>query len=114
LEGGEEEKRSFQRFDTDSERKEMPSRIGHRLLVSFVVMSLFLMSFVSSYAETTNYIYDALNRLIQVEYGNGSVVEYTYDKAGNRLEKTIQVVDTTPPTTAASPAGGVFTALLSP
>jgi len=83
----------------------MPSRIRHGLLVSLVVMSLLFISFLNSYAVTTNYVYDELNRLIRVEYENGTVIEYIYDQAGNRLEKRVQIPDTTPPITIASPAG---------
>jgi YD repeat-containing protein len=67
----------------------MPSKMRHGLLISLVVISLIVISFNTSYTDTTNYIYDELNRLIRVEYGDGTVIEYTYDKAGNRLEKAI-------------------------
>jgi YD repeat-containing protein len=80
----------------------------HVLLISIVVIGLVVVSFSTSYAETTNYIYDELNRLIRVEYGDGSVVEYTYDKAGNRIQMTIPYPDSTPPTTTASPAGEAY------
>ncbi len=86
----------------------MPSRIKHGLLISLVVMSLLVVSFINSYAETTNYFYDELNRLKRVEYGDETVIEYTYDKAGNRLEKKVQIADITPPITTASPAGGIY------
>src|SRR5487761_1914223 len=46
-----------------------------------------------------NYSYDSLNRLTNVDYGNGSVIRYTYDPAGNRLTYSAAVSsDTTPPT----------------
>ncbi len=32
-----------------------------------------------------SYLYDSLNRLTNVDYGNGSVSSYSYDAAGNRL-----------------------------
>ena len=86
----------------------MPSKMRHGLLISFVVISLIVVSFNTSYAETVNYIYDELNRLKRVEYGDGTVIEYIYDKTGNRLEKTIQIPDTTPPVTTASPTGGIY------
>jgi YD repeat-containing protein len=43
-------------------------------------------SFSTSYAETTNYVYDELNRLIRVEYGDGTKIVYTYDEVGNRSQ----------------------------
>jgi YD repeat-containing protein len=86
----------------------MSTKTRHALLISMTMIALLFATVIVSYAETINYIYDELNRLKRVEYGDGTVVEYTYDKAGNRLEKTIQMPDTTPPTTTASPAGGPY------
>lgn len=34
---------------------------------------------------TTTYSYDAMDRVISVDYGNGRSMAYTYDKVGNRL-----------------------------
>jgi len=85
----------------------MQSKIRHGLLISLAIIGLFFMSAITSYSGT-NYVYDELNRLIRVEYEDGTIIGYTYDKAGNRLEKKTQVADTTPPTTAASPPGGVY------
>jgi len=85
--------------------KLMPSRIKHGLLITVILVCLFFASVLTSYAETINYIYDELNRLIRVEYGNGTVIEYIYDKAGNRVT---EILDTAPPTTTASPPGGVY------
>ena len=64
----------------------MPSKMRQGLLVSLLVISLFVIWFANSYADTTNYFYDELNRLIRVEYGDGSIVSYTYDQAGNRSQ----------------------------
>ena len=41
--------------------------------------------------STTTYTYDSLNRLITVDYGNGTTIAYTYDAAGNRLTRTTVV-----------------------
>lgn len=35
--------------------------------------------------ETVRYGYDALGRVVWVEYGNGQTIRYDYDPAGNRL-----------------------------
>ena len=37
---------------------------------------------------TTSYTYDSLNRVTKVDYGDGLVMNYTYDAAGNRLTET--------------------------
>ena len=40
---------------------------------------------LQAWAENINHTYDELNRLIRSDYANGTVVEYSYDAAGNRL-----------------------------
>ncbi len=75
----------------------MPSRIGHGVLISITVIALLFGSVITSYAETTTYNYDELNRVIQVIYEDGRGVTYTYDASGNRITLT-QSVDTVPPT----------------
>ena len=55
-----------------------------------------------------SYSYDSLNRLTQVDYGNGSVINYTYDAAGNRVaySGTAQVDTIAPTVTMVSPTTG--------
>lgn len=55
--------------------------IGTTLLSCIVFFSVTL-----SFAQSANvaYTYDELNRLIRVEYGDGTAITYTYDAAGNR------------------------------
>jgi len=42
----------------------------------------------TSFAGTTTYIYDELNRLKEVQYGNGNGIRYEYDEIGNLRSKT--------------------------
>jgi acyl dehydratase len=46
----------------------MPSKMRHGLLISLVVVSLVVLWFGNSHAETVNYFYDELNHLKRVEY----------------------------------------------
>jgi YD repeat-containing protein len=64
----------------------MPSKMRYGLIIGIAVVGLFFASVLTSYAETVNYIYDELNRLKRVEYGDGAKIEYTYDEAGNRSQ----------------------------
>jgi YD repeat-containing protein len=76
------------------------------LIISMTMIALLVATVNVSFAgTTTNYIYDELNRLIRVEYEDGSGVKYIYDKAGNWLQTE---TDITPPTTTASPGGGFY------
>lgn len=51
-----------------------------------MVVALLAASGVLAYAQSVNYAYDELNRLKQVEDGDGSTTEYSYDGTGNRLQ----------------------------
>lgn len=58
-------------------------------ILSLVGILLFLIFATVSVAGTILYQYDSLNRLIKATYPDGTVIQYTYDAAGNRLTKTV-------------------------
>ena len=49
----------------------------------------------SAFAGSSQYIYDDLNRLVRMQYENGTFIEYTYDSAGNRLTRIVNAVSLT-------------------
>jgi YD repeat-containing protein len=51
--------------------------------------ALLLGSAAPSFAASASYTYDALGRLVQVTYDNGTTIVYSYDAAGNRTAKSI-------------------------
>ena len=58
--------------------------------ISFILSILFYFFVSLSFAGTTTYQYDDLNRLIRAQYPDSKVVQYTYDAAGNRVSKVIR------------------------
>ena len=80
--------------------------IRQALFIGSIVISLVIGMAVVSSGQSVTYTYDALNRLIKVDYGDGNVVNYTYDQAGNRIY--VGAPDSSAPVTTASPAGGDY------
>jgi hypothetical protein len=86
----------------------MISRIGK---ISVIIAAVFVFLFLSaniSNAQSINYYYDDLNRLIRIDYG-GMVIDYTYDDVGNRETELI----TYAPTTTPSPVQGIYSSAQS-
>lgn len=52
---------------------------------STALLTIWLFGELRLSAGVVSYAYDTLNRLTSVNYGNGAVISYTYDAAGNRL-----------------------------
>jgi PKD repeat protein len=60
-----------------------------------------------SLAETINYTYDDMHRLIRAEYGDGTVLDYVYDNLGDRLQKATAPIGTpanNPPGVVSNPS----------
>jgi YD repeat-containing protein len=61
-------------------------------------ITLFIMGTASrASAGTTNFTYDIKGRLTGADYGNGMVVQYTYDTMGNRISLTAPPLPPGPP-----------------
>ena len=58
-----------------------PKRVSAFFIIAFFSIILF-----PSLTGATVYTYDSLNRLIRVNYDNGTIVEYGYDAVGNRIQ----------------------------
>ena len=56
------------------------------LWVGLLTCSMAALASVQAQAGTTSYIYDALGRVVEVDYPDGSKLNYTYDAAGNRTQ----------------------------
>jgi YD repeat-containing protein len=53
-----------------------------------VILLCFLLTF-SALSTTAQYAYDNLNRLVMVQYDDGTTIQYTYDAVGNRLTQEV-------------------------
>lgn len=88
--------------------------------VLLIVFAGFVLSDTVCFGSAT-YTYDSLNRLTNVNYGNGSAISYTYDAAGNRLaysgavanDAVAPTISITSPTSNPSYTNGTSTISLS-
>ena len=62
------------------------------LVLLLVLMMMIMMLFITPVlAGTVEYTYDELHRLVSAEKPDEYRIEYTYDPAGNRIAKVIQL-----------------------
>jgi YD repeat-containing protein len=55
----------------------------------FLTIIFCLSSITSAFTTTAQYTYDNLNRLVQVQYDDGTTIQYAYDAVGNRLVQQV-------------------------
>jgi YD repeat-containing protein len=56
-----------------------------------ILFSLFLITIAfGGPAFSATYTYDNANRLLSIDHGNGTVINYTYNAAGNRVSMTVE------------------------
>ena len=63
-------------------------------LVGAIALTRPIRSTAQTESATTAYEYDDAGRLIRVNYSNGMEIIYTYDAAGNLLERRVAKSDT--------------------
>lgn len=51
--------------------------------------ALLCLALLAPAAQSIEYFYDELDRLVEVQYDDGTVVQYTYDEGGNRLTRMV-------------------------
>ncbi len=72
-----------------------------------VVTILFLFVTIQPQTQNISYLYDSLNRLVEVRYAD-KVIHYTYDAAGNRTGQTVEILIAAPSILTLSPRGAVI------
>ncbi len=63
-------------------------RISRIAMLGMALVASLAIAASPSLAGTTTYKYDTLGRVIEVDYPDGSIVYYSYDKNGNRTATT--------------------------
>jgi YD repeat-containing protein len=63
-----------------------------QLKCKFIILTVVILP-IFTHADTINYTYDSLNRVIREESSDGTIITYIYDPAGNRTAKVINTQD---------------------
>jgi YD repeat-containing protein len=70
--------------------KQVEQRLFFQRVLRWTEVFFILLFFVlPCWAENITYTYDALNRLVRVQFANGTVIQYIYDAAGNRTSRVV-------------------------
>jgi hypothetical protein len=81
--------------------------IGIRMLFLLLILTQFVIGVVwSARADDIQYIYDSLNRLVEVRYSN-KTIRYIYDAAGNRTQIQIEGVNPLPSLVNLNPSNAI-------
>jgi len=75
---------------------------ARNLTITGLILAGILAIPLLGHAEQITHTYDNLNRLIRSNYGNGNVIDYTYDAAGNRTSQKVTVPNQPPTANAGS------------
>ena len=70
----------------NSNHKKPPAR---NLTITGLILAGILAIPSLGHVEQVTHSYDDLNRLIRTDYGNGNIIDYTYDAAGNRTSQKV-------------------------
>jgi YD repeat-containing protein len=66
-----------------------PSRVKYAIALALLIAFVSVALPSEAASGTATYSYDALGRLVQVTYNNGTTIAYTYDTAGNRVSVVV-------------------------
>jgi len=66
-------------------------KIKFSILLFFIGILISLFFSMPSFSETVQYTYDNLNRITKAEYSDGTVIKYSYDANGNRMNEEVKL-----------------------
>ena len=69
---------------------------GDARITARIARTLALLFPTVARADNVTHSYDNLDRLVRTDYGNGQIIEYTYDAAGNRTNQKVTMSNQSP------------------
>lgn len=61
--------------------------MSRKILFSYLCATFLISGIHLCFSSDMTFFYDDLHRLVRVEYGDGTFVEYAYDDVGGRIQK---------------------------